>query len=434
LFYVVTTLVGAGDNFYVTAKDPAGPWSEPHWLKEVKGIDPSFFFDEDGSVYIAHNGPPPDDKPLYSGHRAIWLHEFDTATGTTRSGSGKLIVNGGTDLAKKPVWIEAPHLFKRGGFYYLSCAEGGTGRAHSQVIFRSRDIWGPYEPFERPILTQRHLPPSRADAVTCTGHADLVETQTGEWWAVFLGSRYYEGTLTNLDRETFLLPLRWEDGWPIILRGDEAVPRVLKRPRLPAQPPATVPHNGSFTWRDDFDALMLAPAWNFLRTPRQPWYSLSEKPGSLLLVPRPVDLNSRQNPSLIARRQQHAHFSATTSLSPSDNPTADAGLVVFRNETHYFFLGTRVDAEGHREMFLERAAGKLTPNGPEIVARAVLPSKPETLELKVIGEGRNHSFSYRVAGGDWITLKNGADGSILSTDVAGGFVGTYIGMFARTRP
>ena len=434
VFYVATTLVGSGGNFYVTAKDPAGPWSEPKWLKDVDGIDPSFFFDDDGRTYLIHNGPPPDDKPLYPGHRTLWLHEFDVGSGVTRAGSGKIIVNGGTDIAKTPVWIEAPHLFKRGGFYYLFAAEGGTGTAHAEVVFRSRNVWGPYEPLTRPILTQSHLSDARPLPVTCTGHADFVETATGEWWAVFLGCRPYERNLTNIGRETFLLPMRWVDGWPIVLGGEDPVPRVLKRPNLPAQPPADVPHNGSFTWRDEFESAKLAHVWNFLRTPRQTWYSLDRKPGSLLIEPRPVELTSRGNPSLIARRQQHANFIAATRLTPSDDPRADAGLVAFQNETHYFFLGSRVDRDGRGEIFLERSAGKQTSDGPEIIARAAVPAQPaDAIELRLRAVGKSYSFSYRLAGDQWISLREDADGSILSTDCAGGFVGSYLGMFARTR-
>jgi alpha-N-arabinofuranosidase len=345
-----------------------------------------------------------------------------------------MIVNGGSDLVKQPIWIEGPHLFRHDGLYYLCAAEGGTARDHSQVIFRSRDIDGPYEAFDRPILTQRHLRADRPNPVTCTGHADLVQTPAGDWWAVFLGSRCYDVTLTNLDRETFLLPVRWQDGWPIILSGDETVPRVLHRPSLPPQPPATTPHNGSFTWRDDFASKALSPAWNFLRTPRESWHSLRGKPGGLLIRPRPIDLSSRGNPSLIARRLQHHHFRASTLVSLSDDPRVDAGLVAFRNENHYFFLGTRLTSHGGgREIFLEYAAGKTTPGGPEIVARATLPAKTKAIELNMNGERRNYSFRYRTVGGDWINLKENADGSILSTDVAGGFVGTYLGMFARLR-
>jgi xylan 1,4-beta-xylosidase len=424
-FYMITTGVGTGGNFYVTATNPAGPWSDPHWLHDVNGIDPSFFWDDDGRAYIVHNGAPPDDKPLYSGHRAIWLHEFDFATGACRTGSEKIIVNGGTNLADKPIWIEGPHLFKRNNFYYLCAAQGGTGPQHSQVIFRAKNIWGPYQPLDHPILTQRDLPNDRPNPITCTGHADIFETQTGDWWAVFLACRPYEGVSdrTNIGRETFLLPVKWENDWPTILPEGTAVPSVLPRPALPAQPAAKIPQHGSFTWVDEFDSEALSPVWNFLRTPRDKWYSLTDKPGSLLIIPRPVDLGSKENPSLIARRQQHANFVASTSLSLDPTTQADAGLVAFQNEKHYFFLGMRSG-----EVFVERADGNTT----AIVTRASIPTNVRTLELQITAAGKSYSFSYRAPAGAWTQLLENADASILSTQVAGGFVGSYIGLFART--
>ncbi len=217
-FYMITTLIDRGGNFIVTAKNPAGPWSDPIWLREVDGIDPSIFFDDDGRAYITNNGPPVE-TPLYEGHRAIWVQEYDVAN-KKMIGPRSVIVNGGVDLAKKPIWIEAPHILKVKGQYYLICAEGGTADQHSEVVFRSSSPLGPYTPYSgNPILTQRHLDPSRAFPVTSTGHADFVETQNGEWWAVFLGTRPYANDTYNIGRETFLLPVRWVDGWPVILVG-----------------------------------------------------------------------------------------------------------------------------------------------------------------------------------------------------------------------
>ena len=203
-FYVITTLVGAGGNFFVTAADPAGPWSDPVFLPEIDGIDPSFFFDDDGHAYVVNNGPPTDGRGLYSGHRAIWIQEFDLK-GQRLTGPRKVLVDGGVDLSKHPIWIEGPHVFRRNGWYYLIAAEGGTAEDHSEVVFRSRAARGPYVPWDKnPILTQRTLDPARPDPVTSTGHADFVETPDGAWWAVFLGCRPYEGgRLYNTGRETF---------------------------------------------------------------------------------------------------------------------------------------------------------------------------------------------------------------------------------------
>ena len=171
-FYVLNTSVDAGGNFIATAKNPAGPWSDPIWLKSIDGIDPSLFFDE-GKVYLINNDAP-EGTPLYEGHRAIWMTELDPDT-LQPVGPRKVLINGGMDISQKPIWIEGPHIYKRDGWYYLVCAEGGTSLQHSQVVARSRDIWGPYTPYQHnPILTQRDLPEDRADAIGNAGHADLV--------------------------------------------------------------------------------------------------------------------------------------------------------------------------------------------------------------------------------------------------------------------
>ncbi len=188
-FYLVCTLVGKQGNFVVTAKNPSGPWSNPVWLPQVKGIDPSLFFDDNDKAYIVFNSNAPDNKPLYPGHATIRLYAFDEVALKT-TGEETILVNGGTDITKKPRWIEGPHLYKKDGFYYLLCAEGGTEYNHSEVIFRSKTVDGPYEVYHKnPVLTQRQLNPERKNPVTSTGHADMVETTDGRWYAVFLGCR-----------------------------------------------------------------------------------------------------------------------------------------------------------------------------------------------------------------------------------------------------
>ena len=224
-FYVANTAVDSGGNFIATAKDPAGPWSDPIWLPTIGGIDPSLFFDDDGRVYILNNDAP-IGEPRYSGHRAIWMQEFNLAR-MQPTGVRKVLIDGGVDPSTNPIWIEGPHIFKRGGWYYLSCAEGGTGPQHSQVILRSRNPWGPYAPYEKnPILTQRDLPGDRDHPITNAGHAQLVETPDGRWWATFLASRNYGQVHYNTGRETFLLPVKWEDGWPMILEPGREIPYV----------------------------------------------------------------------------------------------------------------------------------------------------------------------------------------------------------------
>ncbi len=429
-FFMITTAVDSGGNFFVTATKPGGPWSDPVWLPEIDGIDPSFFFDDDGKAYIVNNGPPPDGKPLYEGHRALWLQELDVAT-KKLVGPRTVLVNGGVDLAKHPIWIEGPHIFKHEGWYVLMAAEGGTAEDHSEVVFRSRDVRGPYAPWQRnPILTQRTLDPDRTNPVTSTGHADLVSTPDGAWWAVFLGCRPYAGRLYNTGRETFLLPVTWHDGWPMILEPGVPVPLVHGTPRLQSES-GTPPMTGAFVWRDDFDGARLDLAWNSLRGPADAWSSLTRQPGTLVLEPRAVALTSREQPAFLGRRQQHANFTATAGLRLPSAPGYSAGVVAFQNETYNLYLGVRRAGEG-AEVFLERIATRDERAHPEVVARRHLAAPlPSSLQLRIEGRGRTYGFAVSTDGNDWTIVKDDEDGSILSTATAGGFVGTYLGLYTR---
>lgn len=424
-FYVINTAVDSGGNYFTTAKNPAGPWSDPVWLRDIDGIDPSFFFDRDGKVYILNNGPPAG-TPLYDGHRAIWMQEFDLRA-QELVGLRRVLVNGGVDLTKKPIWIEGPHVYRRDGWYYLVCAEGGTGPNHSEVVLRSRSVWGPYEPFRgNPILTQRDLPADRTNPVSNAGHADLVEAPDGSWWAIFLATRKYENQHYNTGRETFLLPVTWRDGWPIILEHGKAIPYVMAGPKF-MEKGDLASLSGNFTWRDEFDSSSLDSAWLQVRTPKESWYDLRTHPGSLAIRPRTTPLSALENPSFLARRQQHMAFDASTAVELPDSVDASAGIAAFQNENYWYFLGVR-RAASDLEVFLERMAGK------EVETVAVERIKPVVpLRLKVSADARAYSFYYGVSDGSWKALKVNDDGSILSTGVAGGFVGAVIGPYARSQ-
>lgn len=430
LFYVVCTMVDAGGNFIVTAKNPAGPWSDPIWY-DFEGIDPSLFFANDGRAWMINNGAP-EGKPLYEGHRAIWIQEFDVAT-KKLIGPRSVIVNGGTDLAKKPVWIEGPHLYQKDGWYYLCPAEGGTGDNHSQVIFRSKAVTGPFLPWDKnPILTQRDLDGTVPQAVTTTGHADLVIGPDGNWWSVFLGCRPFDGKFFATGRETFLLPVKWtDDGWPQILPPGERVPYMPAAPILRGAPvdhsadeaSTTVPLTGNFTWRDDFHGAALSPLWIMLRAPHETWWRQAD--GHLELTPRLATLSGKGQPSYIGRRLQHARFEVTTALEVPKAANASAGLVAFQSESHHYYFAIRHAAAGY-EVFLERRNG----GAAETMARAQIPAIAD-LRLRLTGEDKVLSFSYAVDAGPWQTLVANADATVITTQAAGGFVGATVGLHAR---
>jgi xylan 1,4-beta-xylosidase len=426
LFYVLNTAVDSGGNFLSTARNPAGPWSDPEWLPELEGgIDPSLFFDDDGKTYVLNNGPP-QGKPRYEGHRAIWIQEFNLAQHKP-IGPRKVLINGGVDFSTKPVWIEGPHLYKRAGWYYLMCAEGGTSTQHSEVVLRGHSPWGPFKPFAgNPILTQRDLPADRPNAIANAGHADLVQAPDGRWWAVFLASRVYGQTHYNTGRETFLMPVTWQHGWPVILGHGKAIPTVAAAPKLPDTQPGATPLTGNFTWRDDFDSPTVGPEWLYVRIPQQPWADLRSRPGWLTIHPLPASLEMLGNPSFLARRQQHLAFDASTSLElPSESGVA-AGLAAFQNEKFWYFLGVRHTPAGP-ELFLEKKGGQDTAT----IARMAL--KPRNaIRLRISAEAGHYSFFYDEDRGGWKPLRQNDDGSILSTDVAGGFVGAVVGPYART--
>jgi beta-xylosidase len=424
-FYMIVTLVDRGGNFFVTATNPAGPWSDPVWLPSVDGIDPSFFFDDDGKAYVINNGPP-IETPRYSGHRAIWIQEFDIGA-KKMVGPRTMIVNGGTDLSKNPIWIEAPHIFKRNGFYYLICAEGGTAYQHSEVVFRGSAPTGPWTPYAgNPILTQRHLDRGRPFPITTTGHADFVDTPSGEWWAVFLGVRPYDDDLFNTGRETFLMPVRWVDDWPVITTGNELVPYAHRRPALPRQPTPPIPTSGNFTVRDEFDSPTLPMHWMTIRGPGTQWYDLTSSPGSLTLRSRAATFQPSDQPSFVGRRQQHADFSASTAMTYAPLREGDkAGMVAFQNDQFYYFLAV-ARVNGQTVVQLEKHAG---PGEGTIVASAPL-TGAGPVYLKIQGHGALYDFSYGTRPHEWKLLQHDADGTVLSTKVAQGFVGAMIGLYA----
>jgi xylan 1,4-beta-xylosidase len=423
LFYIFNTHVDAGGNYVVTTRDPAGPWSDPTWLPDlVNGIDPSMFVDDDGQAYVLNNGPP-EGVPKYEGHRAVWIQAFDRVALRTK-GPRKVLVDGGIDISKKPIWIEGPHLFKRDGWYYLNCAEGGTGPQHSQVILRSRSPWGPFEVGPvNPILTQRDLPASRASPVTNAGHADLVQAPDGTWWATFLATRTYDERHYNTGRETFLLPVTWHDGWPLILEHGKAIARVARGPSFMKEG-EQAPLSGNFAWRDDFDTPKLDLAWMQLRA-EQGWFELNRDKGVLAIEPR-GGFDGKRTPAFLARRQQHLTFDASLSMRVPALPGVAAGLLLFQNETHWFFLGVKRSGE-IPQLVLEKHEGT---HRQVIASQSIAPT--ETLQLKASGDRRHYTFSFRAdASNGWRVLKANEDGSVLSTDVAGGFVGAVLGPYVR---
>ena len=429
VFYIVCTLIDKGGNFVITATNPAGPWSNPVWLKEVNGIDPSLFFDQDDRAYIVYNSDPPGNQSLWSGHRSIRIRSFDYRQLRT-TGEEQLIVNGGTDTARHPVWIEGPHLYYINGWYYLLCAEGGTGDNHSEVVFRSKTVNGPFQSYAgNPILTQRQLNPARVSPITTTGHADLVQTPEGNWYAVFLGCRPYEPGHYNIGRETFLAPVSWTtDGWPVITEGNELVQSSYPLPVAALGKHDIPAYSGAIRYRNDFGDPIWDPRLIFLRTVTEPWYNTTGRKGYLSMQLRPETVSGAGNPSFVGFRQQQHTCTASTALSFTALAANEkAGLVIFQSEQHFYYLCQ--STEGGKpvvQLYQSTAGGDM-----QLLASAVLNGLRDQLYLRISQSGADYHCAYSLDNSKWAMLGT-VDARFLSTKTAGGFVGSVFGLYATS--
>lgn len=422
-FYMITTNVGMG-NFFVKTQDPSKGWSDPIVLKEVGGIDPSFFFDKNGKAYIVNNDAP-SSKPNYDGERSIWIHEFDVKNDRV-VGEAKEIVRGGTHVVKNPIWIEGPHLFRVGKYYYLMCAEGGTCDFHSEVILRAKNPMGPWEEFTEgnPILTQRvGLDPNRPDIVTSAGHADIVQGPKGDWWAVFLACRPYQDDFYNTGRDTYLLPVTWNNGWPTILEKNTPIPTVNNKPGL--QPEEGLTNTGNFSYTDNFEGDKLNMRWMYLRNPDLSAYSLSGN--GLSIKASDANISERKPLSAVWCRQQHNTFSAETEVTFCPKSEKElAGFALLQNERYNFTFGKTI-LNGRPAIVLTRSE-----KDKQFVGSAFLCPKcaDKPVKLKIVGNGRYYDFLYSCGDcKEWKTIAHGVDAVNLSTHQSGGFIGACIGLY-----
>ncbi|HET9173308.1 MAG TPA: glycoside hydrolase family 43 protein, partial [Actinospica sp.] len=395
-FWLITTSIGGGGNILVTTTDPAGPWSDPVRLAGVPAIDPDLAWDEDGVCYCTYAGVgqvriDPVAGKVLDQPRRIW------------SGSGKA--------------PEAPHLFHIGEYWYLMIAEGGTERGHGVSIARGPAPDGPFEPCPaNPILTHRGLD----HPIQNTGHADLVQAVDGSWWMVLLGVRPTGGTpgWHVLGRETFLAPVAWNDeGWPVV--GELSVEQPV--PPWPLRPVAPVPV------REEFEANDLAPHWISIRARPAGDCTTKERPGWLTLRARGASLDE-PDVTFLGRRQQHLFCEARALLETADGR---GGLAVRLDEEHHY----EIEAGGGRVRVFARLGTVRTR-----VAEVPQPASAVTLAVRVT-ETREpggprvgpDTIAFGLADADGAFTELAAlSGRYLSTEVAGGFTGRVIGVYAAT--
>ncbi len=424
-YYMITTNIEHGGNFVVTAPDILGPWSDPYFL-DTPGIDPSLFFDDDGRCYYCGTKGRREGEAFW-GDNEIYVQELDLQT-MKLVGESWVIWHSALRDAQ---WSEGPHIYKINGYYYVLIAEGGTGPDHAICIARSQDLHSYFEGNRKnPILTHRHL--GMSYPIINTGHADLFQTSTGDWFMVLLASRPYDDRYCNLGRETFLVPVTWEGGWPVCNPGLGMVCSEVTSPHVPVILPEAKPLRafGSMT--------ELPPDMMYLRNPIQEDYCFTTSKGLTMRLSSACPGDTGANPSAVFLRQQN--FSYDFSTEVSFQPTAsneEAGIVLMQSD-HYLYRFALLQGNTEDTLLLcvircaGIAEGAKTAN-TKIIASASVP-REEKLILKVTAQRQQLSFCCQYgANHNELMVAENVSATMLSTEVAGGFVGTCLGIYASSK-
>ncbi|HIV55287.1 MAG TPA: glycoside hydrolase family 43 protein [Candidatus Anaerobiospirillum stercoravium] len=419
-----------GHNYLTTATDIRGPWSDPIFLNS-SGFDPSLFHDDDGRKYLVN--PIWDHRIGHHWSYGIVMQEFSEAEGKL-VGPAKVIWKG------TPVGMtEGPHLYKKDGYYYLMCAEGGTDYHHSETIARSRDIWGPYEADpQTPFLSAYYDP---TNPLQKCGHASLVETQNGEWYLAHLMGRPLElgrRPLFDLNlygccplgRETSLQKIEWVEGWPRVVGGRQGALEI-EGPNLPECPVApTWPQSG----KDDFDSTELNINYQWLRIPlTEQMVTLKERPGHLRIYGY-ESLASYHTQALIARRWESFNFDAETCVEfEPDTFQQLAGLTCFYNRDNFTFIFVSWDEEKGRciDLIGRSVKNYYAPLKNQVIA---IPEDVKKVYFKVEVRHDTYRYLYSFDGSTFTAIDYEFRSGDLSDDHVernGGrafFTGAFVGM------
>lgn len=438
VFYMITTNMTTHENFFCTATDPAGPWSDPIVIRDATGIDPSLFFDDDGKVYFTGTSGFGDKR---FDHQVIACSEIDLTTGQLVGEQWAI----GDGAAKGAISPESPHLYKKDGWYYLLIAEGGTEHYHAVTVSRSKDLHEPFENFHaNPILTHRHL--GKNYPICNVGHGDLVELSDGSWYIVCLATRLINGYHKLLGRETFIAPVVWEEDWPIVSPGSGKVEWTYPSPNLKPFP-VSLPCD-----HDDFKDGRLGFAWNYLGTPYEDFVHVALGKMSVQMLKKNIvpwefegevfDFfghmmhtgKTHENMPWIGKRLTEATFTASTKVSATLKGKEATGIAILQNNANQ--LRIEVSASETPDKVLVSVykvvygllEGKMhyeeTCEGQAEIAA------DDAYVLTINGHDNMYDFSVETASTPVIQVATDVDGTHLGTESAGGFVGAYAGLYA----
>ncbi len=398
-FYMITVNKKVGSNgcFIVSSKNPAGPWSDPVWIKGIWQIDPDLFFDEDGKAYMITAG--------------MTLYEIDVNTGKLLTEGRKIWDGAGGRYA------EGPHIYKKDGYYYLMDAEGGTEEAHSVAIARSTNIYGPYivNP-ANPILTHCNAA-GEGNPIQGVGHGDMVQAHDGSWWMIFHGYRSISQEPHHiLGRETCMAPVDWpKNGWPVV-NGNGTITIGMTCPTLPLKPFSIKPP------KTDFSEKKLGLEWNYIQLPDYTNYSLDARKGFLRLKGSELTIGKKGSPTFVGRRLQNLYFSATTRVEfDPENENEEAGLILLNNGSHFDIMICK--SGGKRYLVAKLQFGSITYKSEKVEL------KPGTVNLRITGHETTFTFSYAQGDNIYKDIET-VDARFLSSETVGRYTGVYVGLYA----
>lgn len=399
-FYMVTTNVTGGGHFYVKTNDIHGEWSEPVYVKQ-QGIDPSLFF-EDGRAYFMCNGEDENGG-------CILQCEIDIETGACLT-------------APQVIWrgtggrfLESPHLYHIGQYYYLMASEGGTEYGHMVVYARGLSPFGPFEAYaQNPVLTNRNL---AGCALQGCGHADLVEDINGNWWMLHLGFRQITDWMMfhTTGRETCLVPVTFgADGW--FTAGEDGTSRLrMQTDRLPE----TVTQR----LQKHYDLRNTASGreWVFLQNPDMQQYELSEDAFILSGTENGIGTEDA-SPVFIGIRQKEMQFRLCCKVSIA---AQTAGLTVYMTASQHYDIYVQPQAAGGFAVICRAVLGTVVHE----VGRVMLPPDADSAALCITGEPLHYQFSCMTGGTEHVL--GILESKYLSSEVAGNFTGVMLGLFAE---
>jgi len=438
LFYIITTNVySPADkskptemvNFILTAKNPAGPWSDPYVIEGAPGIDPDIFFDDNGKVWFV--GTHDTGNPNKNGIGEIWIQELDLNNWKLK-GQRHSIWRG----ACGGCCVEGPHIYKQYGRYYLMVAEGGTSYNHAVMIASSKNIEGPYDSNPKnPILTSRHL--SNNNWVHSTGHADLVQLKDKRWYMVSLGIRNEMDSTSNMGRETHLMPVVWEEAWdnwvevekgrwePVIIKWPVVAPNTGKVERNTSIPFLEKKQNINYSLYDDFTSSKLDLQWNFRRVPRENTYELNSKNKTLKLNLSPESFELRSQYNLMGFRQKETEFEYSSSMNfkPKKN-FSEAGLSIFSQDDNYI----NFTVKKHNNKTLLNLSVKPRDQKLDIIKSIPLKYN-ENIILKIVSKDNKYIYYYSLDDGNSFDVFTETGANLV---LCKGYIGTNLGLYASS--